>query len=160
MLAESLPPNPVLAGDNHSGKTSLIAKMQGSDTTCKGSGLEYHYLMVRDEYRDEQTQCGVWILDGDYQCKSKLLKFALNEANLEDTTVLLVCSMTKPWDILLSLQQWISVLENHIKSLKINSKTFEEIQKQSKVAYMTCLPHLPSRQTVADSKTTFRPATR
>ena len=105
--------------------------MQGNDNTCKGSGLEYHYLMVRDEYRDEQTQCGVWILDGNYEWKSNLLKFALNVENFADTTILLVCSMTKPWDIVHSLEHWVSVLETHIQSLKIDSKTMENFREQS-----------------------------
>lgn len=121
----------LVLGDNDSGKTSLIAKMQGSNTTCKGSGLEYHHLMVRDEYRDEQTQCGVWILDGSYQWKANLLKFALNERNFEDTTILLVCSMNKPWEILNSLKHWTSVLEEHIKTLKIESSKLDQFRERN-----------------------------
>jgi len=106
--------------------------MQGMDTTCKGSGLEYHYLMVRDEYRDEQTQCGVWILDGNYQFKANLAKFALNAENFADTTILLVCSMTKPWDIINSLEHWAKVLEAHIKSLNLDPKVLANFREQSK----------------------------
>lgn len=122
----------LVLGDNDSGKTSLIAKMQGMDTTCKGSGLEYHYLMVRDEYLDERTQCGVWILDGNYQWKRDLLKFALNAENFADTTILLLVSMTKPWDIMNSLQHWVEVLEAHIKSLNLDPKVLENFREQSK----------------------------
>ena len=39
-------------GDNESGKTTLIAKLQGVEDPKKGSGLEYAYIDVRDEYRD------------------------------------------------------------------------------------------------------------
>lgn len=106
--------------------------MQGMDTTCKGSGLEYHYLMVRDEYLDERTQCGVWILDGNYQWKRDLLKFALNADNFADTTVLLLVSMTKPWDIMNSLQHWVDVLEAHIKTLNLDPKVLENFREQSK----------------------------
>ena len=106
--------------------------MQGMDTTCKGSGLEYHHLMVRDEYLDERTQCGVWILDGNYQWKQNLLKFALNADNFADTTVLLVCSMTKPWDIMNSLQHWVEVLEAHIKTLNLKPQVLENYREQSK----------------------------
>lgn len=106
--------------------------MQGMDATCKGSGLEYQYLMVRDEYRDEQTQCGVWILDGNYTWKSNLLKFALNADNFADTTILLVCSMSKPWDIINSLHHWVEVLESHIKSLNLDPKKLEHFREQSK----------------------------
>ena len=40
------------AGDSESGKTTLIAKLQGVEDPKKGSGLEYAYIDVRDEYRD------------------------------------------------------------------------------------------------------------
>lgn len=106
--------------------------MQGTGTTCKGSGLEYHHLMVRDEYLDERTQCGVWILDGNYQWKANLLKFALNADNFADTTILLVVSMNKPWDIMNSLQHWVEVLEAHIKSLNLDRKVLENFREQSK----------------------------
>ena len=42
----------LVLGDNSSGKTSLIAKLQGVEDPKKGSGLEYAYIDVRDEYRD------------------------------------------------------------------------------------------------------------
>lgn len=42
----------LVLGDNTSGKTSLIAKLQGVEDPKKGSGLEYAYIDVRDEYRD------------------------------------------------------------------------------------------------------------
>lgn len=105
--------------------------MQGIDATCKGSGLEYHYLMVRDEYRDEQTQCGVWIIDGKYQWKSQLLRFALNADNFQDSTILLICSMTKPWNIMSSLEYWMDCLSEHVKSLNIDPKKFKEYQELS-----------------------------
>jgi ABC-type polar amino acid transport system ATPase subunit len=40
------------AGEKESGKTTLIAKIQGNEDPKKGAGLEYHYIDVRDEYRD------------------------------------------------------------------------------------------------------------
>jgi hypothetical protein len=41
-----------ISGDKESGKTTLIAKLQGNEDPKKGSGLEYGYIDVRDEYRD------------------------------------------------------------------------------------------------------------
>lgn len=41
-----------LLGDNESGKTTLIAKLQGVEDPKKGSGLEFAYIDVRDDYRD------------------------------------------------------------------------------------------------------------
>ena len=41
-----------IPGENESGKTTLIAKMQGAEDPKKGAGLEYMYIDVKDEYRD------------------------------------------------------------------------------------------------------------
>src|SRR6218665_3031566 len=94
--------------------------MQGSNNTSKGSGLEYQYMIVRDEYRDEQTQCGIWILDGNYNHKEHLMVWALNEETFKNTTIVLMCSMTKPWNIINSLNYWSKVLEDHIASIKMD----------------------------------------
>ena len=42
----------ILVGDNESGKTSLVARLQGTEDPKKGAGLEYHYINVKDDYRD------------------------------------------------------------------------------------------------------------
>jgi dynein light intermediate chain 1 len=105
--------------------------MQGIEDTRKGSGLEYHNLLVRDEYRDEQTQCGVWILDGNCSWNSQLLKFALNEQTMADTTILLTASMTKPWDIIDTLEKWTQVLEEHIQKLNMKSEVLQQYRQQS-----------------------------
>ena len=41
-----------MLGDKESGKTTLVAKLQGNEDPKKGAGLEYGYIDVRDEYRD------------------------------------------------------------------------------------------------------------
>ena len=46
----------LLLGDKESGKTTLIAKLQGNEDPKKGSGLEYGYIDVRDEYRDGKNR--------------------------------------------------------------------------------------------------------
>ena len=43
---------PFISGDKESGKTTLIAKLQGNEDPKKGAGLEYGYINVRDEYRE------------------------------------------------------------------------------------------------------------
>ncbi|XP_077526589.1 dynein light intermediate chain [Haemaphysalis longicornis] len=126
-LPNKLPSHKLLLvlGDNESGKTTLIAKLQGNDDPKKGSGLEYHYLYVRDEYREDQTRLGVWVLDGDPWHRN-LLKFVITEETLEDTTVLLTASMTAPWSILESLQSWATVLEEHLARLRLPEATVEK----------------------------------
>lgn len=42
----------LVLGDNATGKTTLVAKLQGVEDPKKGSGLEYAYIDVKDEYRD------------------------------------------------------------------------------------------------------------
>ncbi|XP_070759731.1 cytoplasmic dynein 1 light intermediate chain 2 isoform X5 [Enoplosus armatus] len=44
--------NILVFGEDGSGKTSLVAKLQGADHNKKGRGLEYLYLNVHDEDRD------------------------------------------------------------------------------------------------------------
>ena len=72
----------LILGDKESGKTTLIAKLQGNEDPKKGSGLEYGYIDVRDEYRDDHTRLSHWILDGD-SAHANLLNFALTEKNYE-----------------------------------------------------------------------------
>lgn len=118
----------LVLGDNETGKSTLVAKIQGNDDPKKGSGLEYHHLLVRDEYRDEQTVLSVWVLDGDLY-HSNLLKFPVNEDSLPHTTLMLVASMSAPWDILKSLQKWADMFEEHVKKLNINSDKLNEYKR-------------------------------
>ena len=52
-------------GDKESGKTTLIAKIQGNEDPKKGAGLEYHYIDVRDEYRDGERTTDIVV---DWLC--------------------------------------------------------------------------------------------
>uniref|UniRef100_A0A336M2P4 Dynein light intermediate chain n=1 Tax=Culicoides sonorensis TaxID=179676 RepID=A0A336M2P4_CULSO len=108
----------LVLGDNASGKTTLIAKLQGVEDPKKGAGLEYAYIDVRDEYRDDVTRLGVWVLDGDTG-HTNLLRYALNESNFSNTLVILTVSMTTPWSWEDQLQNWIKVLSDHIDKLKL-----------------------------------------
>ncbi|XP_045193995.2 cytoplasmic dynein 1 light intermediate chain 2-like [Mercenaria mercenaria] len=111
--------NVVVFGDNESGKTTLIAKLQGVEEPKKGIGLEYYYLNVKDEYRDDQGRLGIWALDGD-PTHTGLLKYGLTEENFEHSLVILVASMACPWAVLDSLEKWVSILRQHIDRLKIS----------------------------------------
>lgn len=42
----------LVLGDNDTGKTTLVAKLQGVEDPKKGSALEYAYIDISDEYRD------------------------------------------------------------------------------------------------------------
>lgn len=109
----------LVLGDNESGKTTLVAKLQGVEDPKKGSGLEYAYIDVRDDYRDDHTRLSVWVLDGD-PGHQNLLKFALNEETFPHTLVILTVTMTTPWGILEQLQHWAAVLADHVDRMKID----------------------------------------
>ena len=76
----------------------------------------------------DQARLGVWILDGDTQ-HVNLLKYALTEENFAHTLVLLVVSMAQPWNIMDSLQKWITVLRQHIEKLKIPKETLRKYEQ-------------------------------
>ncbi|CAH1368659.1 hypothetical protein MTP99_010132 [Tenebrio molitor] len=109
----------LVLGDNECGKTTIVAKLQGVEDPKKGSGLEYAYIDVRDDYRDDQTRLSVWVLDGD-PGHNDLLKFALSEETFQHTLVILTVTMTAPWSILEQLQHWASVLADHLDKLKVD----------------------------------------
>ena len=46
----------VVLGDNESGRTTLIAKLQDNDDPKRGAGLEYHYIDIKDDDRDGKTK--------------------------------------------------------------------------------------------------------
>uniref|UniRef100_A0ACB8FUP4 Cytoplasmic dynein 1 light intermediate chain 1 n=1 Tax=Sphaerodactylus townsendi TaxID=933632 RepID=A0ACB8FUP4_9SAUR len=92
--------------------------------------MEYLYLNVHDEDRDDQTRCNVWILDGDLYHKG-LLKFAMETSSLKDTLVMLVVDMSKPWTALDSLQKWASVVREHVDKLKIPPEEMKEMEQKS-----------------------------
>lgn len=119
----------IVLGDNETGKTTLIAKMAGLETPKKGSGLEYNFIEIRDEYREDSTKLGAWILDGDLK-NVELLPFALTEQNFEDSCCLLVASMSQPWNIMRSLETWASVLERHIGSLNIKPAKLKQYRQR------------------------------
>ncbi|KAL5022524.1 hypothetical protein ScPMuIL_001679 [Solemya velum] len=123
----------LVLGDNECGKTTIIAKVKGADEPRKGAGLEYYYIDVRDEYRDEQAKLGVWALDGDVN-HTGLLRFAVTEESFEHTMVILVASMATPWNIMDSLNKWAVILQDHIDSLKLKPKQRAEYE-QSMIQY-------------------------
>ncbi|XP_052231660.1 cytoplasmic dynein 1 light intermediate chain 2-like isoform X2 [Dreissena polymorpha] len=142
----------IVLGDNDSGKTTLIAKLQGVEEPKKGIGLEYYYLNVKDEYRDEQGRLGIWALDGD-TTHTSLLKYALTEESFEHSLVILVASMTQPWAILDSLEKWASILRHNIDRLRISPEDRREYE-QSLVQYYQ--EYVEPDETSGSSQTSLR----
>ncbi|XP_039280055.1 cytoplasmic dynein 1 light intermediate chain 2 isoform X2 [Nilaparvata lugens] len=119
----------LVLGDNESGKTTLIAKLQGVEDPKKGSGLEYAYIDVRDEYREDHTRLSVWVLDGE-PSHAHLLRFALTPASFPHTLVMFVVAMTTPWSLLEQLENWATVLHDHIDRLKIPPDQLQEYRQK------------------------------
>uniref|UniRef100_A0AAX7TD79 Dynein light intermediate chain n=1 Tax=Astatotilapia calliptera TaxID=8154 RepID=A0AAX7TD79_ASTCA len=121
--------NILIFGEDGSGKTTLMAKLQGAEHNKKGRGLEYLYLSVHDEDRDDLTRCNVWILDGDLYHKG-LLKFAVTAQSLPDCLAVFVVDMSRPWTTMESLQKWASVLRDHVDKLKIPPENMREMEQK------------------------------
>ncbi|XP_076011653.1 cytoplasmic dynein 1 light intermediate chain 2 isoform X2 [Genypterus blacodes] len=126
--------NILVFGEDGSGKTTLMAKLQGADHNKKGRGLEYLYLSVHDEDRDDLTRCNVWILDGDLHHKG-LLKFAVSAQSLHDCLAVFVVDMSRPWTIMESLQKWASVLRDHLDKLRIPPEEMRQMEQNMVKAF-------------------------
>lgn len=63
-------------GNNETGKTTLIAKLQGVEDPKKGSALEYAYIDVRDEYRDGEFT--LLLTSNFHQSKVNIVQSILN----------------------------------------------------------------------------------
>ncbi|XP_053556364.1 cytoplasmic dynein 1 light intermediate chain 2 [Bombina bombina] len=121
--------NILVFGEDGSGKTTLMAKLQGADHNKKGRGLEYLYVSINDEDRDDNTRCNVWILDGDLYHKG-LLKFALSADTIKETVAVFVGDMSRPWTIMESLLKWASVLREHIDKLRIPPEEMRDLEQK------------------------------
>ena len=88
-------------------------------------------------YVADQSQLSVWLVDGDLHCRG-LLKFALTEQNFAHSCVLLVASLTRPWDILDSLTRWSDVLSTHVQRLKLAPQVRKQQEDASKDVLLTC----------------------
>jgi len=65
------------------------------------------------------------VLDGDPE-HSHLLEFALNEETFSDTTIMFTVSMTTPWAMLEQLQNWATLLQDHIDKLNLSADFIQE----------------------------------
>ncbi|XP_016150324.1 cytoplasmic dynein 1 light intermediate chain 1-like [Sinocyclocheilus grahami] len=119
--------NVVVMGEVGSGKTTLVAKLQGVEEYMRGRGLEYLYFNVHDDDIDDHARCNAWVLDGDLYHKG-LQKFAVSTENLEDSLVLFVVDLSRPWLALDSLQKWGSVVRDFVDKLRVPPETMRELE--------------------------------
>uniref|UniRef100_A0AAY4B4X6 Dynein light intermediate chain n=1 Tax=Denticeps clupeoides TaxID=299321 RepID=A0AAY4B4X6_9TELE len=110
-----------------SGKTTLVAKLQGVEEYVRGRGLEYMYFSVHDDDIDDHTRCNVWVQDGDLYHKG-LQKFVLAAENVADSLALLVVDMSRPWLALDSLHRWAGVLRERVDKLRLPPETLRDLE--------------------------------
>uniref|UniRef100_A0A671YJH1 Dynein light intermediate chain n=1 Tax=Sparus aurata TaxID=8175 RepID=A0A671YJH1_SPAAU len=119
--------NVLVMGEVGSGKTTLVAKLQGVEEFMKGRGLEYLYFSVHDDDIDDHTRCNAWVLDGDLYHKG-LQGVAVPVDSISDTLLLITVDMSRPWNALDSLQKWAAVAREHIDKLRIAPETLRELE--------------------------------
>ncbi|CAH8570547.1 unnamed protein product [Heterobilharzia americana] len=120
-------PQLIILGSESTGKTRLVGCIsKDKDMNC-GIGLDYHFLNLNEDGREDTLNMGVWCLNGDPQL-SNLLKFALNESNIWHTMGIICVNYAEPWSILNDLELWLQILEQHINHLKITSEEIENLK--------------------------------
>lgn len=111
----------VVLGDKRSGKSTLITKLKALDDNKSqvplSSGLEYAYLDVHDEVREEDsTRTHIWLVDGETP-HSSLLRHAVANVESFSNTLLLVCvPITQPASLLENAQSWLNAFEASVVS--------------------------------------------
>uniref|UniRef100_A0A3B5KNZ9 Dynein light intermediate chain n=1 Tax=Takifugu rubripes TaxID=31033 RepID=A0A3B5KNZ9_TAKRU len=119
--------NVLVMGEVGSGKTTLVAKLQGVEEYMKGRGLEYLYFSVHDDDIDDHTRCNAWVLDGDLYHKG-LQGVAVPVDSISNTLLLITLDMSRPWNALDSLQKWAAVAREHIDKLRVAPETLRELE--------------------------------
>uniref|UniRef100_A0A8D3DRB1 Dynein light intermediate chain n=1 Tax=Scophthalmus maximus TaxID=52904 RepID=A0A8D3DRB1_SCOMX len=119
--------NVLVMGEVGSGKTTLVAKLQGVEEYMKGRGLEYLYFSVHDDDIDDLTRCNAWVLDGDLYHKG-LQGVAVPVDSISNTLLLITVDMSRPWNALDSLQKWAAVAREHIDKLRVAPETLRELE--------------------------------
>ena len=57
-----------------------------------------------------------WQLEGETK-HNDLLQFAVNERTISNSLVLILLDFSQPWNLVNSLNRWLGIVENHIKSV-------------------------------------------
>nr|XP_020462504.1 cytoplasmic dynein 1 light intermediate chain 1-like [Monopterus albus] len=121
--------NVLVMGEVGSGKTTLVAKLQGVEEYMKGRGLEYLYFSVHDDDIDDHTRCNAWVLDGDLYHKG-LQGVAVPVDSIGNTLLLITVDMSRPWNALDSLQKWAAVAREHIDKLRVAPEMLRELEQK------------------------------
>ena len=77
----------------------------------------------------EHTRLSVWIQSGEAHIKD-LMKFVITKETIHHTLIVLCVDLSKPWDMLDHLENYMNILREHLHSLNISAKISNELEKQ------------------------------
>ncbi len=132
-------------GDSGSGKSTLIQSfLKPTSKDPKPTfALEYNYAR-RKGGKDDSKEKGknlshIWELGGDI-LEQKLFEIPINQRTLNYCSIVIVCDLSKPQDIVVSLNRWITlirdVVHKRITELKvINPALVTQLKEQSLLSY-------------------------
>ena len=138
----------LIVGEPSSGKSSLIQSFLKPTVTKEPKStiaLDYSYAKkkapaIGNVNQNVTSLCHIWELGGEVN-ESKLLEIPLTKTTLSSSTILIVCDLSKPQNILVSLQKWIKVTRELIKKqiseyrlANNNAKFLSKINSQSLTA--------------------------
>jgi len=121
----------LVLGDNGDGKSSLVSKLRSfggkEGDLKKAGGLQYTVIDVHNE--DENIKLGTWLLNGDSYYEN-LLQYVVTKESVKNLTVLLCADMSKPWNIIETLEHWHQKLHTHLNSLHLSAKELNEMERK------------------------------
>jgi len=125
----------VVVGDRQSGKTSVLNKFANRVTDTKNTAeyiLDFSYINATNRFNldkeDVVSRMKVWQLD-DRNHWSLLAKL-LSPSDLSNASFVVTVDLSKPWDILSSLERWIEVLRQ--VSEKVLSQSADQHKEMKK----------------------------
>eukprot|EP00045_Choanoeca_perplexa_P014732 m.175323 g.175323 ORF g.175323 m.175323 type:complete len:505 (-) comp16776_c0_seq3:988-2502(-) len=124
--------NVVILGNEGTGKSSLVARLQGKKYDPRdhpmGTGLEYSYLEVTDDDTEETLgRLGVYTLDGNTE-HAGLLDFVVTPDTVDSVLFVIVVDLSAPWDMISSLTTWIEVVETCLNRLTASQSVASAIE--------------------------------
>lgn len=124
----------VVVGDRQSGKSSVLNKFANRVTDTKNSSefiLDYSYINATNRFNldkdDIVSRMKVWQLD-DKNHWSLLAKL-LSPSDLTNAAFVITVDLSKPWDIISSLEKWIDVLKQ-VSEKVLSPEQQKDMKKQ------------------------------
>ena len=108
----------LVVGDSGCGKSTLIQsflKPNNNKDPKPTFALEYNFARKKNAGAGSKALAHIWELGGDIK-ESSLLNIPLPTSNLPNAAVMIVVDMSKPENVLTSLQRWIQLVREHIQA--------------------------------------------